>query len=520
MRKALTDERRRPRPPAEDPSFRALAAAATDPIVTADSAGVITYVNPAMERAFGYAAPELLGRPLTLLMPERFREAHGRGLARYLETGEPRVIGSTVELAALRRDGTEFPVELSLGSWVEGAAVGFVGILRDVTERARMRDELLRQTTLLDAVLTSVEEGVIAADPAGNFLVWNSAAERIVGRGPADVSPNKWQEHFGVFRDDGVTPYPADELPLARAIRGEAVDEDVQYIVRPAPHDGAWVSVTGRPLIDGEGRHIGGVVTLEDVTEKRFGQQEIRRLSDELRQQLERLEEANAELKAFSYTVAHDLRAPLRAIQGFAQALREDHIEHLDEEALDYTSRMSAAAARMDRLIQDLLEYSRLTQSELELAPVELDRAVSDALEQVDARIRESGAALDIPSGLPVAIAHERTLVQVFANLLANGLTFVAEGVRPSLRVSHEGGNGTVRVWVEDDGIGISAEHQERIFRVFERLHGTESYPGTGIGLAIVRKAMERMGGRAGVESTVAQGSRFWIELAAAEGPE
>ncbi|HUF74845.1 MAG TPA: PAS domain S-box protein [Longimicrobiales bacterium] len=502
-------------------SFRALASAAPDAIVAADSEGAVTYANPAAERTFGWTSSELAGRPLTVLMPERFREAHRRGLARFRDTGESRVLGPVVELVGLRKDGTEFPVELSLGSWKDERGPAFVGVLRDIAERTQMREALARQSALLDAVLNSVREGVVAADPDGRFLLWNPAAERLVGAGPTERPLTEWPEHYGVFRDDAVTPYPAEELPLARAIRGESVDDDVQYVVRPSgPAEGTWLAVTARPLTDDYGRHMGGVVTLTDVTEERRVGREIRRLSEALEEQVEGLERANEELQAFSYTVSHDLRAPLRAVQGFAQALEEDYADVLDEQGRDYTHRMVAAAVRMDHLIQDLLDYSRLAQDELRLTDVGLDDAIGAAVEQLQVRIEESGASLEIAPGLPSVRAHPGTLAQVFANLLANAMTFVAEGTRPQVRVRWEGEDGRARIIVEDNGIGIDPEHQERVFRVFERLHGTESYPGTGIGLAIVRKAMQRMGGRAGVESAPGRGSRFWIELpTGGEGP-
>lgn len=225
------------------------------------------------------------------------------------------------------------------------------------------------------------------------------------------------------------------------------------------------------------------------------------------------LEEANAELESFGYSVAHDLRAPLRAMQGFGQALREDYAGRLDDEGQDYLRRIEASAEELDRLIRDLLDYSRLGRLEMRLLPVNLGEVVGEALDVLEEEIREREAVVRVENSLPVVTGHRVVLMQAVGNLISNALKFVPAGTPPLVRVAAEPRDGWVRLWVEDNGIGIAPEHQERIFQVFERLHGPESYPGTGIGLAIVRRGVKRMGGRVGVESARGQGSRFWIEL-------
>jgi PAS domain S-box-containing protein len=228
------------------------------------------------------------------------------------------------------------------------------------------------------------------------------------------------------------------------------------------------------------------------------------------------LTEANQEMAAFAYTISHDLRAPLRGIQGFAQALLEDYGARLDDTGRGYARRIAAAGARLDTLIQDLLAYSRLGRSEIARQPVNLELQVSAVLADMDGELRERGARLRVEGPIPPVLGHEVTLGQVLANLVANALTFVGPGVKPEVRIRAEPRGTRVRLWVEDNGIGITPAHHERIFGVFERLHGIERYPGTGIGLAIVRRGVERMGGTVGVESAVGRGSRFWIELEAA----
>ena len=209
--------------------------------------------------------------------------------------------------------------------------------------------------------------------------------------------------------------------------------------------------------------------------------------------------------------------ALLRAMHGFSQALLEDCGEQLDDTGKDYANRVVAGARKMDSLIQDLLAYSRVSRSDMELASVSLAEVVHEALAQIEADVVASGGTVTIASNLPMVRAHRVALVQGIANLLANALKFMPPGRTPAVRVRAEHIGGMTRLWIEDNGIGIDPAHHERVFGVFERLHQSETYPGTGIGLAIVRKSAERMGGHVGVVSAVGEGSRFWIDLKSEE---
>jgi PAS domain S-box-containing protein len=237
-----------------------------------------------------------------------------------------------------------------------------------------------------------------------------------------------------------------------------------------------------------------------------------------------KLEEINDELKSFTFSVSHDLRAPLRAVQGFAEALLQDYTDKLDTEGQDYARRILAAAQRMDHLIQDLLTYSRLSRADFRLQPVDLNVVVADVLASFEVAGQEQKAQITVEEPLPQVIGDYSTLVQVMDNLLNNAIKFVSPDVRPRVRVwaeffssgsapSSGEERGWVRLWVEDNGIGLAPEYHDRIFQIFERLHGIETYPGTGVGLAIVRKGVLRLGGQVGVESSPGQGSKFWIEL-------
>jgi len=230
---------------------------------------------------------------------------------------------------------------------------------------------------------------------------------------------------------------------------------------------------------------------------------ERRRVEEELRA-------SNHELEAFSYSVSHDLRGPLRAVSGYAELLAEDYLPQLaDEVARDCVLRIGASARQMNDLIEDLLAFSRLAREKVECGPVD----PADALAQALGQITLGNAELCRDEAFPTVLAHPVLLSQALVNLLSNAIKFVKPGVRPKVRIRGEANGERSRIWVEDNGIGIAPEYHERIFMVFERLNPQSGYPGTGIGLAIVRRAVERMGGKCGVESALDRGSRFWIEL-------
>jgi signal transduction histidine kinase/CHASE3 domain sensor protein len=240
-------------------------------------------------------------------------------------------------------------------------------------------------------------------------------------------------------------------------------------------------------------------------------------LEQRVTQRTAQLEERNQELEAFTYSVSHDLRAPLRTIQGFAQALLEDCSDQLEEFCRSYINSIIDDTIQMNGLIGDLLAYSRLTRTHINLQPTSLNEVVDEALKQLTIQIQEQQAQIRVKLPLPQVLAHRSTLIQVVVNLISNAVKFVESNTQPQIDIfaqeEYQNDKNWIILSIVDNGIGIATEHQERVFRVFERLHGSETYPGTGIGLAIVRKGLERMGGRVGVDSQLGNGSRFWIAL-------
>jgi len=354
-------------------------------------------------------------------------------------------------------------------------------------------------------------------DPATNRVRWSERLEAIYGMAPGSFD--------GSFDSYIAAIHPEDREAARHAVRRSS-EHGGEHLIRHRVRwpDGSvhWVEGRGIVVRDDDGNVVRMVGVTADVTER----ERARVLSERLQHDLERrvaertqaLLETVSELEAFSYSISHDLRAPLRAMRGYADAIL-DEAGAAGSDPTTYARRIVEAAEHMDALIGDLLSYSRVTRADLDLEPLDLDAVVDDVLAHLpdldaraDVRVTRNG------DGMPRVIGHRATLFQALTNLVSNALKFVPPGTRPSVRIRVERREGRVRLWVEDNGIGIAPEHHERIFRVFERLHGRERYPGTGVGLAIVRKAAERMGGATGVESRAGAGSRFWIELPA--GPD
>jgi PAS domain S-box-containing protein len=362
--------------------FRSVVESAGDGIILADSAGNIIGCNKSAQAIFGYGEAEVLGHPLTLLMPERYRHAHRQGLERFKATGAARVVGRTVALHGLRKDGDEFPLELSLSSWNAGEHLFFSGIMRDITERQRAEEE-------------------------------------------------------------------------------------------------------------------------------------IRRLNQALTQRVIELDASNKELEGFSYSISHNLRAPLRALAGFSGILLEEHMPHLSAEGQHYLLRIQENAQNMGHMIDDLLALMYISRQPVNLQTISPARLVEQALEEL--RSAQEGRRISVTIGdLPVCQADPAMLRQVFRHLLANALKFTRQRELARIEIGSQQGEspGVFVYFVRDNGVGFDMQYSSKLFGVFERLHPTQDFEGTGIGLAIVQRIIHRHGGRVWASGAVNQGATFFFAVA------
>ena len=468
------------------------------PFLVAATCAVLTilgfFFSPSGQEQLSFVNRSLVLATLALNALLLWQEKKARGALMHEVEERVRAEAELITLAStLEQRVAERTTEL------KASRAAALNIMDDAMEARRQAERAAEASARLAAIVEYSDDAIISKTLDGIVTSWNKGAERIFGYAA--------EEMIGKSVSALIPTDRLNEEPeiFEHLKRGEHI-EQYETVRRRKDGEDIDVSLTISPIRDIEGRIIGASKIAQDITERKRAEEEVRRVNRDLAA-------VNAELESFSYSVSHDLRAPLRAMQGFAQALLEDYADRLDSVAQDYAQRIVGATRRMDTLTQDLLAYSRLSNADLHLRPVCLASIVAGAQAQLKDSLQERKAQLTVEEPLPQVVGHSATLVQVAVNLLANAAKFVAPGVQPQVRVWAEERGQRIRLWVGDNGIGIESEHQDRIFRVFERLHGIETYPGTGIGLAIVRKGVERMGGLVGVESELSRGSRFWIEL-------
>ncbi len=385
----------------------------------------------------------------------------------------------------------------------------------ELAARKKAEEELARQTSILKAVLSSMGEGVVVADMEGQFIIWNPAAERIVGLGPTNSLQEKWTEHYGVYLPDQVTPYPADRLPLARAIKGEFVKADEQFLRHAKAPQGVWLSVTGSPLVDEDGVQRGGVVVFSDITDRKQAEEALRRAHNELERRVEErtaeLARKNRDLETLLYVTSHDLREPLRSIENFSRLVHDRYADRLDEKGRDFLRRVVRGARRMDQLLADILALSRAQRIEVPAEEVEGRAIVQEVLRRLDHVIKETGATVRVAPDLPRMRVNVTWATHGVYNLVANALKFTRDSEAPDVEIATyqpKPDEKVVGLVVRDRGPGVAPEYAERIFQLFQRAVGRE-VEGTGAGLAIVRQVAERHGGRAWVQPREGGGAEF-----------
>jgi len=536
----------------------ALVESADEAIVSKDLTGRITSWNEGAQRLFGYTAAEAIGQPITILIPEALRQEESEMLAR-VRAGE-RV--KDLETIRRRKDETLLDVWVTASAIrdAKGNVIGLSKIARDISarkaaeRRAQTENAAIRALAAAETIAEGVEAVLRAVCQCGGWdcgghweRVENTdevrcAAFWMAGRSP-ELKALEEQSRGRAFvagrgipgrvlaaaKPEWVTDLARDDniprashalaagLRTACAVPVSMVDRVVGVLeffsAERRKADDAFLQMM-RSL----GAQLGEFIHRKRVENQlRAAQQQLEvqaaRLETAVEERTEELRQSLQSVENLCYTIAHDLRAPLRGMQGFARALMEDHGASLDNLGASYAQRIVRAAVRMDALITDLLAYGRLGTADVTAVQIELDTIIDSFLADYAEEIKTRCATICVERMLPVVIANRTMLTQVTANLLLNAMKFVAPGVAPNIRVFAEPKENRVRLCIEDNGIGIAAEHRGKLFQIFQRLHGPEQYPGTGMGLAIAKRAMERMGGTVGFTSQAGSGSTFWIDL-------
>jgi len=475
--------------------YRAMFESANDAVITQTLDGRVTSWNPAAERLYGYSAEEMIGKPLETVIPED-RRADAKAFIHLIERGDQvrRQRG-----VALPRDGRHVDVYVTISPIHDraGKPAGVSLIVRDVTEEVRMQ-ELIRLT------VDASPAGMIVVDVNGQIDLANAAADRMFGYEPGGmigmdietlVPPALHEQHI----QDRLAFQKSPEsraMGIGRDLHGWRADG------REFP-----VEIGLNPVAAGGTERILAVVV--DITERRRAEAEIRERTEEL-------ERSNAELAQFAYVASHDLQEPLRMVASFCDLLQRTHADKLDEDGREYIEFAVDGARRMQQLINDLLAFSRLNTRPVEPVPASADRAVQQALRNLTHAIEESGGRVDY-ADLPDVMCDPTQLRQLFQNLLSNSLKFHGEAP-PRVKIDAERDGGFWRFSVSDNGIGVDPGQLESIFGIFQRLHTRDEYPGTGIGLAVCKRIVERQGGEIRAERGETSGTIFRFTLPVAEG--
>jgi PAS domain S-box-containing protein len=378
----------------------------------------------------------------------------------------------------------------------------------------RSESDLEEQKEWLRVTLTSIGDGVIVTNPEGRIVLMNHESERLTGWTQGEALHQPLATVFKIVNEE-TRAAVAD--PVAKVLQVKKVVGLANHTVLISRNgEERPIEDSAAPISDPKGKILGVVMVFHDASVMRQAQKNLKAYSADLEKRVAdrttTLQQMVSELEAFSYTVSHDLRSPLRAMQGFSEAVMEDYADKLDEQGRDYLGRIKNAATRLDRLIQDLLSYTRISRQEAPLEAFDLNQIVPDIIEH-DASLHPPRAKVTVEGKLPRVLGRETALNQVITNLLGNAIKFVKPGTVPEIKIRAEDHGALARLWVEDNGIGIAPSDQERIFEMFIQLNEPQLYRGTGVGLAIVKKAAQTMRGAVGVESKEGEGSRFWVDL-------
>lgn len=419
----------------------------------------------------------------------------------------------------------EYRIKTAAGAWIwlsdrtwlerdaSGKVTGIFGILQDISDTKAALLDLAASQSRLETLINTIPDLVWLKDPQGVFVTCNAQVERLYGAPKAAI--------IGKTDYDFVAPELADAFRAndrkAIASGGPCVNEE-WLTFADTGYRGLFETIK-TPVRDARGELLGVLGVARDITQLRAAQEALRSLNVELEQRVrertQALEALNRELESFSYSVSHDLKAPLRSIDGYSQLLEEDYKDKLAGDGLLFLANIRKGVAQMQELIEDLLAYSRMERRPLANAPLSLPKVVAEALEYQAAALAQAGLEVDVRVPDLTVQADRDGLALVLRNLLENAIKFSPAAQPPLIHIEAWPAPGRVVLAVRDHGIGFDMKYHDRIFKIFQRLHRAEEYPGTGIGLAIAARAMQRMGGSIRAESSPGAGATFYLELPA-----
>ena len=475
---------------------RSLLEASLDPLVTIGPDGKITDVNAATEVVTGCTRATLIGTDFSdyFTDPEKARAGYQQVFREGFVRDYP--------LELRHRDGriTSVLYNASVYRDESGDVVGIFAAARDITQRRQAEEALRQSEQRFSSMLEAVRDyAIIFLELDGRVARWNKGAERIKGYRAEEIVG----QHFSRFYPppDIANGKPELELQVATS-EGRFEDED--WRVRK---DGSrfWANVVVTALRDASGKVSGFVKITRDLTARKEAENELKRYAEELKR-------SNQELEHFAHVASHDLQEPLRTVSSFSQLLARRYKGKLDAEADEFITFIVDGATRMQTLINDLLAFSRIGMRGNPFALVDCGEIFNAAKENLEVAIAENGAVIT-NDPLPALVADQTQLTQLFQNLFSNAIKFRRPEEAPRIHVSAVWHDGAWQFSVRDNGIGIAPQYFDRIFVIFQRLHGREEYPGTGIGLAICKKIVQRHGGRMWVESGTGTGSTFYFTI-------
>ena len=484
--------------------YRGLLEAAPDGMVVVNQGGDIVLLNAQSENQFGYSRDELIDQKVTNIIPEGFAERLIADGTRTAAEALAQQIGSGIELTGRRKDGSEFPIEIMLSPLKSNEGILVTAAIRDITLRKKAEKHLVQMEGRYRGLLEAAPDGMVVVNQHGEIVLLNAQSENqfgyrrdeLIGQRVTNIIPDGFAERL-----------IADGARTAAEALAQQIGTGIELTGRRKDESEFPIEIMLSPLESDQGILV--TAAIRDITVRKNAELN-------LIQKVEDLNRSNEELEQFAYVASHDLQEPLRMVASYTQLLSRRYKGTLDADADELIAFAVDGANRMQRLIQDLLAFSRVGKRKLELFDLPSDRALRQALLNLSGAIKQSGAL--VTNGLlPEVKADEVQLTQLFQNLIGNAIKYHSSGV-PHIHIS-AARNG-LPMWtfsVRDDGLGIDSQFFEKIFGMFQRLHKRDEFEGTGMGLAICKKIVERHGGSISVESKPGSGSTFHFTLAAIE---